>query len=115
MTLYQTTLAWRKTGAASLLLDGRRRLGRVVPDAQHPRMWRSALSSGGLSDIANLSRAKSATLDAAVREVEYDRRAATTPTKCPGNGGVFGPSAPPIAPNEPGAGVVPDRVLERLP
>jgi hypothetical protein len=90
-------LTFRSDGAGWLLLVGRRRLCRVVvPDSKYPHIFRSVLSFGQLSDIANLSWAKSATLDAATRD-EY-RLAATAPAKCPENEGVYGAASSPIAP-----------------
>ena len=91
-------LAWRKDGTGWLLLNGRRRLGRVTPDTKHPGMWRCVLAGGRLSDMANLSWARSATLDAATRELEWEvsQSAAIAPPKCPVNEGVFCASAPPM-------------------
>jgi hypothetical protein len=59
-------LRWRRDGDGWLFLADRRRVGRVVPDDQPSGMWRSVLPFGQLSDIANLSWAKSVTLDAAL-------------------------------------------------
>jgi hypothetical protein len=92
-------LIWKRDGEGWLLLAGRRRFGRVVPDAKWPGMWRSTLSGGRLSDMANLSWAKNALLVAAERELEYEARTATTPSKCPENRGVFGHTAPPVRQN----------------
>jgi hypothetical protein len=92
------TFTWRRDGAGWLLLAGRRRLSRVVPDSKYPGMFRPALSFGRLAGMANLSWAKSVTLDAATREMEHERLAATAPTKCPENEGVFGGASSPIAP-----------------
>ena len=52
------------------------RMGRVVPDKDHPGMWRS-VKSNGRSDLANLSWAKDAVLAQAARELAYE--AANTP------------------------------------
>jgi hypothetical protein len=49
-------------------------MGRVVPDFAHPGMYRVALSRGRLSGMAPLSWAKSAVLEAATRELEYEAR-----------------------------------------
>jgi hypothetical protein len=49
-------------------------MGRVVPDSAHPGMYRVALSRGRLSGMAPLSWAKSAALEAATRELEYEAR-----------------------------------------
>src|SRR6516164_2536593 len=51
-------LTWRRDGADWVLLYKRRRMGRVLPDNQHRGMYRSVLSRGHLSDMANLSWAK---------------------------------------------------------
>src|SRR5215472_5265173 len=88
-------LRWRRDRNGWLLLADRRRVGRVVPDDKPSGMWRSVLPFGQLSDIANLSWAKSVTLDAAAREIDHDRRAANAPTKCPEKRGDFeGPASP---------------------
>ena len=57
-------MKWQRDGAGWLLLYGRRRMGRVVPDAQYPGMWRSVLERNRPSDMANLSCAKNAVLKA---------------------------------------------------
>ena len=64
-------------------------------------MWRSVLSGGRLSDMANLAWAKNAVLIAAERELEWEARsrAAIAPSNCPENEGVFEGAAPPVAPN----------------
>jgi hypothetical protein len=49
-------------------------MGRVVPDSAHTGMWRSLKSGGRVSDMANLSWAKNAVLEAATRELEYEAR-----------------------------------------
>src|SRR5262249_9787457 len=89
-------LTWHRDRAAWLLLAGRRRFGRVVPDGKWPNMWRSVLS-GGHSDMANLAWAKNAVLVAAERELEWEARVATAPSKCPEKRGVFGTAASPVA------------------
>ena len=89
----QSRLTWRRDGSDWVLLLDRRRFGRVVPDSKYPNMWRSILSGGRLSDIANLAWAKNAVLVAAEREVEYEARAANAPSKCPEKEGVFEPPA----------------------
>jgi len=88
--------AWRRDGAGWRLFAGRRCFGRVVPDAQYPGMWRSVLATGRLSDMANLSWAQNAVLQVAIRELEWAvrRRRATTPSKCPESGSVFGTTSP---------------------
>ena len=83
--------AWRKVGNGWLLLAGRRRFGRVVPDPVHHGLYRSVLPRGRWSDTANLSWAKNAVLVAAERELEFEARqqCAIRPRKCPEKGGVF--------------------------
>lgn len=97
-------LAWKRHGDHWVLKAGSRKFGRVVPDATYPGMWRPVLLSGGLGDMANLSWAKSVTLDAAVREIEWDiaQRSVQALQFPAENEGVFSQPAPPIAPiNEP--------------
>jgi hypothetical protein len=74
-------LVWRRSSGEWHLLAGRRRMGRVLPDSKHPGMFRSVLATGRLSDMANLSWAKSTTLDAAAREIEWEvrQRSGNTP------------------------------------
>jgi hypothetical protein len=90
-------LYWKRDGADWVLHRKRRRMGRVTPDSKYPGMYRIALSGGRLSDTANLSWAKNAVLEAAIRELEYEARDAAPgraidPPKCPEKGG----SLPPI-------------------
>jgi hypothetical protein len=94
-----TSLTWRRDGADWVLLSGRRRFGRVVPDSQYPGMWRSTLSAGRLSDMANLAWSKNAVLVAAERELEFEnrQRLCKPPPKCPQKAGVFEGAAPPVA------------------
>jgi hypothetical protein len=94
-------LQWKRNGNEWVLSLGRRRFGRVVTDAKHPSMFRSELSGGRLSDMANLARAKNAVLDAAVRELEWEARhkAATDPQKAQENGGVFWGATSPMRKN----------------
>ena len=100
--LRDASLIWRRDGANWVLFSGRRRFGRVVPDSKYAGVWRSVLSGGRLSDMANLAWAKNAVLAAAERELEWEarKRAAIAPPKCPEKWGVFEGSAPPIAPND---------------
>jgi hypothetical protein len=49
-------------------VNGRRGFGRVVPDSKYPGMWRSTLSGGRLSDMANLG------LGSCGRELEWEAR-----------------------------------------
>lgn len=93
------SLAWHRVGAEWHLLLGRRRLGRIVPDAKFPNMFRPVLSAR-LGDLASLSWAKSLTLDAAIREIDYRRPAAIAPTNCPEKRGVFGGAASPVRSRE---------------
>jgi hypothetical protein len=90
-------LHWRRIGSGWRLFDGRRRCGDVVPDSRYPGMWRPTLSGGRLGDMANISWAKQAVLEAAVREQEWSARRdrATDPAKCPEKSGVFRASNPP--------------------
>jgi hypothetical protein len=92
-----TLLTWRRDGAGWLLLAGRRRFGRVVPDPNHAGMWRSTRADGRLSDRANLAWAKNAVLVAAERELEFEdrQRRAIDPLKCPEKRGGFAGTAPP--------------------
>jgi hypothetical protein len=64
----------------------RKRMGRVVPDKDHPGMRRS-VKSNGRSDLANLSWAKDAVLAQAVRELGYE--AANTPQNPTKTGGLL--------------------------
>ena len=57
-----TDLQWRRVAFEWHLYLGRRRVGRVIPDAVHKGMWRSVMPDDSLSDMANLSWAKSAVL-----------------------------------------------------
>ena len=45
-----------------VLLYGSASLASVVPDVEHPSMWRIQWADGSLSDMANLARAKDAAL-----------------------------------------------------
>jgi hypothetical protein len=99
-------LTWRRDGADWILLAGRRRFGRVVPDSKYPDMWRSLLSGGGLSDMANLAWAKNAVLVAAEREMEYEARVAIAPPKCPEKRGVFEGAALPVSRLAPPQGLI---------
>jgi hypothetical protein len=66
------TLAWHRDSGDWILRHNKRRMGRVVPDHEHSGMWRSLKSGGRVSDMANLSWAKNAVLEAATRELEYE-------------------------------------------
>lgn len=68
-------LIWRRDGVDWVLTAGsRRRMGRVVPDADYPGMYRRVLTGGRFSDMANLARAKDAVYAAAERDLEYIAR-----------------------------------------
>jgi hypothetical protein len=54
------SLGWRRDGDGWLLLAGRRKFGRVVPDQKYPGMWCVQWPDGRLSDLTNLMRAKDA-------------------------------------------------------
>jgi hypothetical protein len=91
-------MTWKRDGADWILINGRRRrVGRVVPDAKWPGMWRSAMLGDGLSDMANLSWSKNAVLLCGEREIEHAARSANRPSKSQQNEGAFGPSASPVA------------------
>lgn len=91
-------LAWRRDGNDWILLAGRRRFGRVVPDPKYPGMWRSVKSDGRLSDLGNLSWAKNAVLIAAQRELEWEdpNCRAITPSKSQQIAPVFESKSPPM-------------------
>jgi hypothetical protein len=104
-------LTWKRDGADWLLLAGKRRMGRVVPDGKYAGMWRSTLSGGRLSDMANIAWAKNAVLLSAERELEFEdrQRQVKALSKCPEKRGVFGAPAPrtdlspPLVPDRPSA------------
>ena len=83
----RSQLKWTRDGDGWMLLYRRRRMGRVVPDTDHPGMWRSTKLDGTLSDLANLSWSKDAVLAQAAREIAHER--ANTPSKLQENSGVF--------------------------
>jgi hypothetical protein len=91
-------LLWKREGADWILLKDRRRFGRVIADSKYPGMWRSTMSGGRLSDMANLAWAKNAVLVAAERELEFEgrQRSAIHPSNCPEKRGLFEPTAPPM-------------------
>jgi hypothetical protein len=88
--LIGTGLHWRRIGSGWRLFDGRRRFGELVPDSTYPNMWRPVLTGGHVGDMANITWAKHAVQEAAVRELEWDRRRnrATDPSNCPEKRGV---------------------------
>jgi hypothetical protein len=91
-----TSLKWQREGVNWLLLFNRRRVGRVVPDSRYPKMHRSVRADGRLSDMANLSRAKDAALDAVTRDLAWD--SANSPRKAQQIGTVFSAPSPPMRP-----------------
>jgi hypothetical protein len=114
--LIGASLQWKRTDFGWCLYDGRRRMGAVVADDKHPGMWRVVLSGGRLSDMANLSWARNAVLDAAVRELQWEvrHRPARDPPITRDSGGVFPDKSsvvrsledpegdsPPLAPDSP--------------
>jgi len=84
------TLKWKPAGNGWQLFAGKRRFGKVIPDSNHPGMWRTVLSGGRLSDTANLSWARSAVMEAAIREIEWEARQGKDPLNSQQNEGVFG-------------------------
>ena len=80
-------------------------MGRVLPDTKRPGMFRSVLATGRLSDMANLSWAKSTTLDASAREIEWDirQRSAIAAHFSAENEGVFRSTSPLVRTNDSGA------------
>jgi hypothetical protein len=93
-----SALSWTRSGADWLPLSGRKRMGRVVADSKYRGMYRIELPSGRLSDMANLSWAKSLALDAAEREITYET--ANTPRKPQQNAGSAKGKSPPARLNE---------------
>jgi hypothetical protein len=83
-----TTFQWRRNESGWRLYAGRRKFACVVRDSRYPGMWRSTLANGRFSGMANLSWARNAVLQVAIRELEYELRA-TTPSICPESAGVF--------------------------
>ena len=82
----RSQLKWTREGNAWILLYRRKRMGRVVPDKDWPKMYQSVKADGRLSDMANLSWAKDAVLAQALREVAYERQ--TSPKNAQLNGGL---------------------------
>jgi hypothetical protein len=81
-------------------------MGRVVADQKHAGMYRIALPSGRLSDMANVAWAKSHALVAAERELAYE--AANTPRKPQQKRGSFGVKSAPIRFSEVPATTLPE-------
>jgi hypothetical protein len=90
----RSQLKWTREGDAWILLYRRRRMGRVVPEKDHPGMWRSIKVDRVLSDMANLSRSKDGVMASAIREVIWD--AANDPSKPQQNRGSFRPKSSPM-------------------
>lgn len=67
-------MRWRREGPDWVLFYDRRKMGRVVPDAEWPGMYRSVKSGGRLSDMANVAWSKDAVLAEAIREIEWSVR-----------------------------------------
>ena len=70
--LMVSELEWKRIGTEWILYRDKRKMGHVVPDGKYSGMWRIARPSGRLSDMANLSWAKSLALEAAERELAYE-------------------------------------------
>ena len=104
-------LVWHRIGADWVLMAGRRRTGRVVPDAKYPNMWRSLLSGGRLSDMANLSWAKDSVLAAGERELEWR---AIDPSKCPEKRGVSEDAVSSMRQTGGAATTLPDQPCNRM-
>src|SRR5215469_15689314 len=85
-------LHWRRIGAEWRLFHARRIVGRVLPDADHTRMWRVKLP-GGVSDLVNLPRAKDAARGRAIRQIELRRVAAISRKKVEQIQGAFSSSS----------------------
>ena len=92
----RSQLKWKRDGADWVLYRRGRRMGRVVPDANYPGMYRSVKSGGCLSDMANLSWSKDAVMSAAIRELEWEGRhqPARHPSKPQQVGGANRPLSP---------------------
>ena len=56
------------------IIDRRRRYGNLIPDASYPDMWRSVLPGGRVSDMADVTWAKRAVFEAALRELGWEVR-----------------------------------------
>jgi hypothetical protein len=101
--LIGASLKWKRAGNGWRLFDKSRRFGDVVPDSKYPGMWRVVLHDGRLSDMANLSWARNAVLEAATRELAYEARRGD-PSITRELGGVFGDGSPPVRLKRSGAG-----------
>ena len=85
-------MIWKRDGAGWRLFHGRHIVGRVVPDAKYTGMWRVKLP-GGLSDLTNLTRARDAARELAIRKIEHRRNAAEMERKAKQNQGALLASA----------------------
>jgi hypothetical protein len=74
-----TELIWRGRGSAFVLhtIHSKKTILSVEPDAVYPDMFRVHWPDGGISDMANLSRAR----DAATRFVETAERRKRVPAE----------------------------------
>ena len=106
----ESELHWERNGLTWTLLHKRWRMGRVIPDSKFKGMDRIELSGGRLSDMANLSWAKSLALEAAERELAYER--ANTPQKSQQKRGSFRRKSSPIRSNQPEATEAQATVIE---
>ena len=86
-------LQWLRGIGGWRLFRGRTCVGRVIPDAKHPSMWRSIMPDGRLSDMASLSWARNAVLVSAEREIEYAVEACKSTLVFPGKRGCFSAGA----------------------
>lgn len=96
------TWKWKRDGADWVLWCGRRRMGRVVPDSQHPGMYRSVKSGGRRSDMANVAWTKDSVLAAAIRDLEWEasHKAARDASKAQENVGSKSTICPSIRGND---------------
>jgi hypothetical protein len=94
----RSRLKWKRDGADWVLFNGRRRMGRVTPAADHPGMYRWEKAGGRFSAIGNLSWVKDAVLAAAVRELEWTMRSklARDPSKPQQNSVSAAHKSPPV-------------------
>jgi hypothetical protein len=83
-------MSWKREGAEWRLFRDRRIVGRVVPDAAYPGMWRVKLP-GGLSDMVNLARAKDAARDQAIRRTSIAGMVQNSRKNPMKSRGIFGP------------------------
>ena len=68
-------LTWRRSPTGWRLYSGKRCFGEVIQDSTYPDMWRIPLA-GSISDMANLSWARNAVYEAAVREIAWEAQVA---------------------------------------